>query len=185
MYGTRLIRLNLPLSPLSIPNPYILKSYSTNSTQAETKTKKKAKISKTLDFHPETPAALKQFFPSDMSVFRDGEEYGRGWRMDELRLKSSEDLHKLWYVLLKEKNMLLTIQYEAIQNKKMIKRGNRKTYIIFAMQDIQTIIKQREESILGALYLQKQGQGVEAGLESVPAEKATLMQRILKFFKMY
>jgi len=36
---------------------------------------------------------------------------GRSWKSDELRLKSDADLHKLWYVLLKEKLALKSDMY--------------------------------------------------------------------------
>jgi len=54
---------------------------------------------------PGTPRDLHQL-TNFMSDTRDIKQNGRAWRADELRLKSHDDLHKLWYVFLKEKNKL-------------------------------------------------------------------------------
>ncbi|XP_071939759.1 uncharacterized protein [Coffea arabica] len=52
---------------------------------------------------------LEDFFEADRSPDDDKPAvYGRGWKASKLRLKSWDDLQKLWFVLLKEKNMLMT-----------------------------------------------------------------------------
>lgn len=54
-----------------------------------------------------------EFFDNPKSWGENEVKHGRQWTADELRLKSNTDLHKLWYVLLKERNMLLTMEHEA------------------------------------------------------------------------
>lgn len=57
---------------------------------------------------------LMDFFDTKENWIEDKVRHGRPWSLDELRGKSNVDLHKLWFVLHKERNMLLTME-EAYQ----------------------------------------------------------------------
>ena len=59
---------------------------------------------------PVSRAGLEDFFVSRPELDGEGKEIypqvGRSWLASELRLKSFSDLHKLWWILLRERNSL-------------------------------------------------------------------------------
>eukprot|EP00878_Enallax_costatus_P005765 GHUV01006043.1.p1 GENE.GHUV01006043.1~~GHUV01006043.1.p1 ORF type:complete len:144 (+),score=36.66 GHUV01006043.1:364-795(+) len=76
---------------------------------------------------------------------------GRAWRASELRNKSFDDLHKLWVICLKERNMLLTqMAWESRdesekQQVSSLKEGQLKryTYVKKTMNRVKQILSER------------------------------------------
>lgn len=66
--------------------------------------------------------------------------------MRELRLKSFDDLHKLWHVLYKERNLLITEQAKAKHIGQNWKQPDRKTYVRRGMQAIRVVLGERQRA---------------------------------------
>ncbi|KAK6965926.1 39S ribosomal protein L47 mitochondrial [Biomphalaria glabrata] len=72
---------------------------------------------------------------------------GRPYRLEELRIKSNQDLHKLWYVLLKERNMLLTMEAEYNRNTELFPSPERITKVEESMENILEVVKERNNAV--------------------------------------
>lgn len=68
---------------------------------------------------------------------------GRAWKLDELRIKSNADLHKLWYVLLKERNMLYTMEHECNENVRLFPSPERIDKVQDSMNNIEKVVRER------------------------------------------
>lgn len=86
---------------------------------------------------------LMEFFDAKKNWSETNIKVGRSWKVDELRIKSNTDLHKLWFVLLKERNMLYTMEHECNENMRLFPNAERVDKVQTSMNNIETVIRER------------------------------------------
>ena len=92
---------------------------------------------------------------------------GRGWTVPDLRRKSFDDLHKLWYVLYKERNVLLTSRLTAKRFSRPISSKDENRYISVkrSMAAIKCVLGERKK--IDDLLKSQQEKGVDNKDDSV------------------
>ena len=71
---------------------------------------------------------------------------GRAWTVDELRIKSNTDLHKLWYILLKERNMLMTMEHECKEKMELFPNPERLDKVEISMENLECVVRERNRA---------------------------------------
>ncbi|XP_014479560.1 PREDICTED: 39S ribosomal protein L47, mitochondrial [Dinoponera quadriceps] len=71
---------------------------------------------------------------------------GRSWRMEELRLKSNSDLHKLWFVLMKERNMLMTMEEACKEAYEIFPNPERLDKVQNSMKNLESVVRERNRA---------------------------------------
>ncbi|XP_077463096.1 large ribosomal subunit protein uL29m [Stigmatopora argus] len=90
---------------------------------------------------------LDEFFDSPENWGEKTVKSGAPWTGKQMRAKSSEDLHKLWYVLLKERNMLLTLEQESKRQRVPMPSPERLRKVERSMIRLDTVVAERENSL--------------------------------------
>jgi Mitochondrial 39-S ribosomal protein L47 (MRP-L47) len=104
----------------------------------------------------DTSTLLDQFRDSLSLEERREEEVGRSWHARELRRKSFNDLHRLWYVLYKEKNMLLTERQICRSNRLEFPQPERFRKVQKSMGAIRQVMGERKREKIAQFEHQKQ-----------------------------
>ncbi|XP_076249140.1 mitochondrial ribosomal protein L47 [Calliopsis andreniformis] len=115
---------------------------------------------------------LMEFFDDPTNWGKDVVKVGRSWRKEELRLKSNEDLHKLWFVLLKERNMLLTMEEAYKKQYEYFPNPERLDKVEDSMSNLENVVRERNK----AYYM------LETGTTGERPAKLTYNALGLRFF---
>ncbi|XP_022659872.1 39S ribosomal protein L47, mitochondrial-like [Varroa destructor] len=89
---------------------------------------------------------LKEFFDSPENFGAFEVKHGRSWNLHELRIKSNSDLHKLWYVLLKERNLLLTLEAAAKNEIEIMPSPERLDKVEESMTNLESVVRERNKA---------------------------------------
>ncbi|PNF21501.1 hypothetical protein B7P43_G13515 [Cryptotermes secundus] len=89
---------------------------------------------------------LMEFFDDKKNWGESEVKVGRSWKKEELRIKSNSDLHKLWFVLLKEKNMLLTMEHECKEQVELFPNPERIDKVEESMSNLEAVVRERNEA---------------------------------------
>lgn len=135
-----------------------------------------------------TPTNFTAAGPSLLDAFRDPlsrEERvksppGRSWHARELRRKSFDDLHRLWLVLYKERNMLLTEQQLSRRHTLVFPHSDRLPKVQKSMGAIKQVLGERKRDKIAQVALQQMQQAedmlqemAEMEMEEEEEENAT------------
>ncbi|KAH8295153.1 hypothetical protein KR018_008007, partial [Drosophila ironensis] len=90
--------------------------------------------------------ALMEFFDDKKHWSENEVKVGRAWRLDELRIRSNKELHQLWYVLLKERNMLFTMEHECNEQMEIFPNPERIDKVKISMDNLQTVVRERNKA---------------------------------------
>ncbi|KAM0790351.1 hypothetical protein ACM66B_003235 [Microbotryomycetes sp. NB124-2] len=107
------------------------------------------------------------------------DESGRSWTSFELRRKSFEDLHTLWYILVRERNVLLTQREEARRLRLDLKTfGNHSDRLRMcqkSMARIKQVVSERRHAALEAAEILR-GKGDTKAAGEMVAEGKRLQE---------
>jgi large subunit ribosomal protein L47 len=87
-----------------------------------------------------------EFFDDKKNWNENEVKHGRSWKIDELRIKSNTDLHKIWYVLLKERNMLKTMEHEYKDKWRFWASPERIDKVEESMTNLETVVRERNKA---------------------------------------
>jgi len=94
-------------------------------------------------FPPLSSVPTRSFGLDEFFVNQQVGRTGRMWRCSDLRLKSFSDLQKLWFVLIKERNMLETYRYQSKAQQIPMINGERIRKVRKSLAHIKQVLGER------------------------------------------